>query len=161
MTATRDQVLFVCTANQCRSPMAEYLYRYHFCAGGRRRCASAGIIAVPGVPASRNAVKAIRELGIDMRGHRSMPVTQALLDQSATVAVMTLIHRQLLIERFPDASDRVVLLGAFDARGRCAATDIEDPVGLSLDIYRTVRDQIAAALWGLDAWLDQDAPGSA
>ncbi len=155
MSAARDHVLFVCTANQCRSPMAEYLYRHHFCTRGRRHCASAGIIAAPGVPASRNAVKAMKELGIDMRGHRSMPVTPDLLERSGTVAVMTLMHRELLVERFPDAAGRVMLLGAFDARGRCAATDIEDPVGLSLDVYRTVRDQIAAALWGLEAWLDR------
>ena len=153
MSGAHYDVLFVCTANQCRSPMAEYLYRHQFCAGGRRRCASAGIIATPGVPASRFAVTAMQELSIDIRDHRSAPLTASLLNQSRVVAVMTDVHRQLIMGRFPACEGRIVLLGAFDAHGPCQPADIADPVGLSLEVYRAVRDRIAAALWGLETSL--------
>ncbi len=149
------EVLFICTANQCRSPMAEYLFADHFCGDGRRCCSSAGVLAAPGVPASRNAIKVMKELGIDLRPHRSSMLTRERLDAAGVVAVMTGMHRMLLLERFPDAADRVFLLGTFAEGSNGREIEIEDPVGLSLEVYRLVRDQIAAALWGLDAFLGQ------
>ncbi len=144
-------ILFVCTGNQCRSPMAEYLFRAHFGRQSGWTSASAGVMAGDGIPASKNAVKALAELGIDLRAHRSRALTRDLVDAAFRVVVMTEFHRLLVTERFPESAGKVFLLKEFDPSAD--GEDIDDPVGLSLDVYRHVRDEIATALWGLDAQL--------
>jgi protein-tyrosine-phosphatase len=144
-------ILFVCTGNQCRSPMAEYLFREHFGRQNGWKTASAGLMAGQGIPASSHAVKALAELGIDLKPHRSRPLSRELVDAAFRVVVMTEFHRLQVTDRFPDAAAKVFLLKEFDPAAD--GEDIDDPVGLSLDVYRHIRDEIATALWGLDAHL--------
>jgi len=134
--------------------MAEYLFRAHFARQGGWTTASAGMMSGRGVPASANAVKALAELGVDLRPHRSQPLSRELVDAAFRVVVMTEFHRLQVTERFPDAVEKVFLLREFDPAA--AGEDIDDPVGLSLDVYRHIRDEIATALWGLDAYLSRE-----
>ncbi|HAS83818.1 MAG TPA: low molecular weight protein arginine phosphatase [Verrucomicrobia bacterium] len=149
-------IVFVCTGNICRSPMAEYLFRAHIASQSDIRVCSAGVMTGYGQPASRYAVKAMNELGVDMNAHRSQPVTQELVDAAELLVVMTEGHRDVLLSRYPQAASRVALLKSFDTQAR--DVDVLDPIGLSLDVYRHVRDEIAAALWGLDLQLQENKP---
>ncbi len=150
---SKKLVVFVCTANICRSPMAEFLFRRHLASSTEWQTCSAGLMARHGIPASRHAVKAMKEMAIDLRPHRSQPITRELVDDASLIVAMTAAHRDELCERFPDAETRTALLKAFDpASDGC---DVLDPTGLPLDIHRRVRDEIAAALWGLDAHLSR------
>lgn len=125
-------ILFVCTGNTCRSPMAEALFRRLM--AKRLNCLdeelmdrgfnvlSAGVSAGNGSPASREAVNILAEDGIDLRNHESQPLTERLLLHADRVLTMTRGHRQSILNAFPDLASRVSLLS-------CEHLDIADPYG--------------------------------
>jgi protein-tyrosine phosphatase len=138
-------VLFVCTGNTCRSPMAEAIFRRMM--AERFSCrpeeveehgvvvASAGIAAWGGGRASSNAVEAIREIGGDLTAHESQPVTENLVRQADLIWTMTASHRAAVIAQFPEAGGRVALLSP-------DRVDVLDPIGGPLATYRKCADQI-------------------
>ncbi|MBT3193554.1 MAG: low molecular weight protein arginine phosphatase, partial [Verrucomicrobia bacterium] len=134
-------VVFVCTGNICRSSMAEYLFHRHLESHPGWSTCSGGVMAGFGAPASRFAIKAAREVGVDMRGHSSQPMSRELVDDASIIVVMTEGHRDVLCDRYPDAEPKVALLKSFDPDAD--GIDVLDPIGLSLDVYRHVRDEIA------------------
>jgi len=142
-----QSILFVCTGNICRSPMAEYMLRRRLGKDSGWRVSSAGIIAGAGMTASEVAVAAMQEVGIDLRPHRSRPLDQELVDGSELVMVMTASHRDQLRSLFPKDLDKVYLLASFAKDGE--KDDIEDPIGLNTAAYRAVRARIEQALPGL------------
>ncbi len=136
-------VLFVCTGNTCRSPMAEALFNHHIGNSGWR-AVSAGIYAAAGSPASPNAVAALKERGIDLAGHRSQPITKELVEQADLIAVMTAGHRFEILQDFPEVGNRVCLIKSFGTSK--VPADITDPFGGSLNIYKKTRDEIDRSL---------------
>lgn len=147
----KPQILFVCTGNICRSPVAEYLLRHSLGPESKWQVSSAGLFAGNWLPASPPAVEVLAERGIDLTPHRSRLVTKDIIDQATLIVVMTNEHLEELKRRFPEAQDRVYVLKSF-----CAARgnrDIPDPLGGTADLYREVCDEIATALPGLISYL--------
>jgi len=144
MTTPVKQILFICTGNICRSPMAEHIFRQRVGKESGWTSGSAGLIAVDGIPASANAVQALAEWKIDLTGHRSRPVTAGLLASADLIVVMTDQHLQTVLQENPDLRGRVRLLTTFGTGKE--ARNIPDPIGQSLHVYRTVRDQIDSAV---------------
>ena len=138
-------VLFVCTGNTCRSPMAEALFRR--LAAERLGCrpaeierhgvvvASAGISAWAGTRASAGAIDVMAEMGGDLGGHESQPLTEDLVRQADMILTMTAAHRAAILAQFPEAGGRVTMLSP-------DRQDVLDPIGGSLDIYRRCARQI-------------------
>lgn len=135
------RILVVCTANECRSPMAEGLLRFRLAAAGLgHRCAvsSAGTWVPESRPATGHAVSAMAERGIDISAHRSAEVTVESLTGADLVLVMTDGHRRAICSEHPGLAERVVLLSALGG----AEWDVADPVGGSLDDYRATAAEI-------------------
>lgn len=139
-------VVFVCTANMCRSPMAEHLFREAWGSQAPCRVVSAGTDASDGMPASYQSVAAMGELGVDLRTHRSQMLTRELVDVADLIVVMTASHAQRIAWRFPDAAPKVRLLKSFVAGTPGDEVEVPDPIGLSDSVYRAVRDDMRAAM---------------
>lgn len=135
-------ILFVCTGNVCRSPMAEAMFRKMAAALPGVVVASAGVSAGDGQPASREAVEVLAEQGIDLSKFRSQPVTEELLAKATHVFVMTDDHQRLLDLFFPEASDKVHLVREFSKGAR----NVPDPIGMGKRAYTECRDSIKSAL---------------
>ena len=106
-------VLFICTANQFRSPIAESYLKEKLKLSGLLedwQVSSAGTWATKGQPAHPLAVKAATGIGLDLSEHRSKPITVGLLERSDLVIVMENDHKESLQTEFPDSQSKVILL---------------------------------------------------
>ena len=148
----KHKVVFVCTGNVCRSPMAEFLLRSRLQNDGRWTVTSAGLSAGTGIPASRAAVQVMKEFGVNIGSHRSRPLDGATVKSADLVVAMTRGQQQEIQSRYPESSGNVYLLKTFMPGGR--EDDLVDPIGLSEDVYRSVRDEIDVALSGLLAFME-------
>lgn len=129
-----DKIIFICTGNTCRSPMAEGLFRAH---GGEEQtglsAASAGLFTKDGLPASENAVTAAKELGADITAHRSHMLTSEMAKNARYLVCMTGSLYDRLCEMYPDCADKVFTL---------LPTDVSDPFGGDLETYRRAAAEI-------------------
>jgi protein-tyrosine-phosphatase len=138
-------ILMVCTANQCRSPMAEELLRDLLHRRGLDeglRVDSAGVWAEAGRPATQFAQQALQARNLDLRGHASQRVTSELLESAAVILAMTDEHRHSLRALFPEAASRVFLLTEMAGESR----NIPDPVGGPLEGYLALADELTDLL---------------
>jgi len=150
-------ILFVCTGNTCRSPMAEAIARHLIESRPIDRsrppppevpivAASAGLGAWPGAPATPEAVEALRQLGISMGPHASRPLTREMLEDADMVFTMTRSHADAARDMAPGAATKITTL---DPSGNGGA-DIQDPIGSPLSVYldtaRTIQRLIEARL---------------
>ncbi len=146
-------ILFVCTGNVCRSPMAEGLMRELLRERNDITVISAGVSASKGAPASQPAVAALSELGIDLRPFRSQPVTEKLLQQCTHVFTMTRDHKRIIDLLFPEYGEKIRMLGEFSRGGG----DVPDPIGQGLPTYKRCRDVIKSALVQIRDFVDQSS----
>jgi len=142
-------VLFVCTGNTCRSPMAEGIFRQT--ASERLGVAadaleehgwsvmSAGVAAMTGGRASEPAVDVMSEIGIDLHSHASQPVTDALTRYADHIFTMTPSHRQAIVLQWPEAAERTHTLSP-------DGVNISDPIGGSVERYRQCAEQMKEAI---------------
>ncbi len=138
MNKLTTRVLFVCTGNTCRSPLAEGLAREW----ERRRTpngltievGSAGVAAGQGAPASPQTLEVLRERGINLSTHHARMLTPEMVDEADVIFTMTPSHAQAVMQIVPDSAHKVFPIDPH--------TPIADPIGQPIEVYRQVADQL-------------------
>ena len=135
-------ILFVCSGNTCRSPMAELYCRSRVAA---TRCnidvASAGLCTCTGAAISDPAGAVMREFGIDPDDFRSSPLSIEKLMAADLIIVMTKLHREAIIRFYPEAAAKIHLLLEFSGGG-----DLSDPFGSDISTYRATFAKMKTAI---------------
>lgn len=134
------RVLFVCTGNTCRSPMAEGIYN-KMSVGALSR----GLMVYGAPPASENAVKAMAEMGIDISNHTARQIAKGDIEESGVVLTMTLGHKRIILAKWPEFEGKVFTLGEM-----AGGDDVPDPYGGDIDEYRrcaeTIKNYVVKAI---------------
>ena len=139
-------IVFVCTGNTCRSPMAEGMFR---ALGGEEKlgmkAASAGMFAHNGMSATPYAVEAMKEYGADLSMHQARQITPEIVANAKYLFCATAAHYDHLIQMYPEAESKTYLL---------MQTDVNDPFGGNLMTYRACAAQIHEGVQTLIAQLE-------
>lgn len=129
-------ILFVCTGNTCRSPMAEGIMKKIL---PEHNISSAGIHTVDGLSASKEAIKVSEEIDVDISSHKSRQITREMAENSDLILCMTNSHKLMI----GGVKSKVFTLGEFAE----VFDEIGDPFGGSIDEYRACRDSIQQLLY--------------
>lgn len=134
-----NSILFVCTANSGRSPMAEYYCKYLAEKNNLNiRIDSAGTDYYP-VGLSEYTAQLLREDGIEVSNHKPKVITRDLIKNFDLILCMDNSHINKIIEKFPESKEKVMLLSRF---AEDKTDEIVDPIGLGISEYRKVYKKI-------------------
>ncbi len=153
-------IIVVCTANICRSPMAAALLQHALAAQPEPlrslKVISAGVAARAGDTVSENSVIALKKVGLDIAKHTSRPLTQEMLDEAFLVLGMTESHRAMIQLQAEPPPKRIHLFREFmPQRGD---KEIGDPYGGPIRLYESVRDEMVEAIPSLLEYLKTQIP---
>lgn len=151
----QKHVLFVCTGNTCRSPMAEGLFRKAIAGRADFVVSSAGVAAAKGAPVSTETQEILRQRGVSLDGFGSRPVSGAILEAASHVFAMTEGHLAVLETRFPEHADKYFLVREFSGiSDKRQGIDVPDPIGMGPAAYEEVAKVLDAAIPAIIAYVD-------
>lgn len=136
MESDIKKILFVCTGNTCRSPMAEALFNHLAKTEGINAISKSAGICAGGV-ASKNSVAVIKELSLDIENRAAVQLDSGLVEWADLILTMSVSHKMVIDDAF-GTDDKTKTLGEFSGAGG----DVADPYGCDENVYRKCRDQI-------------------
>lgn len=132
------RILFVCTGNTCRSPMAEVIARdlveKQKPSGITTIIQSAGVAAGSGMGATREAVEVVDKMGLDLTKHQSRPITLETIDQAEIIYTMTPTHAQAVMTMAPNSVHKVFVLDEHEG--------VPDPIGQGIEVYQHTAQKL-------------------
>lgn len=140
------KLLFVCTGNTCRSPMAEGIMKKLLIKSGNTevQVSSRGTFAMKGMPSTQEAFLAMGEKGINIGNHISRPLERRDIMENDLILTMTKGQKYQIFSMFAEEARHIYTLkeftGSFDSK------DIADPIGQPLDVYMDCAQEIEEAL---------------
>ncbi|HOP08070.1 MAG TPA: low molecular weight protein arginine phosphatase [candidate division Zixibacteria bacterium] len=140
-------IMFVCTGNTCRSPMAEGALRVLLDKErpDKFEVISSGTHAASHFPATIYAIEAARIWDADLSKHQSQPLTRQLIDKADLILGMTESHVKQILKMQPDSRDKTFLFKNFPGSSP-EGEEVEDPIGRSLDVYNQTFIEIGEHL---------------
>lgn len=140
------RVLFVCTGNTCRSPMAEFLFNKFAKEDNELKdweAISAGISTLPGLGVSEHVMTVIGEEGLVPLEHSSRQLNEYIIQEADLVLTMTEKHRELISSIYPEFIEKVFTLKEFTIEGDdYKEKDVVDPFGQSEEVYRKTKEDL-------------------
>ncbi len=137
-------ILFVCTGNSCRSPMAADFLREMLKEKKEIRIDSCGTIFSSFSGPTSQAIKIMKEYGIDISSHKTKSLSKDLIDGADLILVMERKHRKRVRELNPEAKNKTFLLKEFAPDKE--NLEIRDPIGLSDRVYKEIAEEIKGTL---------------
>jgi len=143
------KILFVCTGNTCRSPMAEALFKKLLKERNLHKnfeVGSAGVYAFEHDPASYEAISVMQEeYGTDISSHRARVLTDTDIKENWLILTMTEHHREMILDIYPEGADKVFTIKEY-AGADDENPDISDPFGMDYDTYKYCAEEIEGLL---------------
>lgn len=137
----KSKILFVCSGNICRSPLAEGLLKYYITSSGNLnendfKIFSAGTLELGPMPVSEKSAIVASEYGVEINTHISKHIDRESADEAERIIVMAKKHKDYIENAFPLSAGKVEFLSNFGNPG--SNEDISDPIGEDLDYYRKI-----------------------
>lgn len=150
----KKKIMFVCTANICRSVMAEHLFKK--LTDGRRdlEIRSGGVETAPHYRIEGPLTEIMRQFGVDARRHRGAPVTAKMLEESDYVVVMEKRHREILKRLSPRSAPKIFLIKEFAGQEE----DFDDPIHTPAPDFRAIGREMERYLRKFIEHLNRGTP---
>ncbi len=151
------KILFVCTGNICRSPMAEGFFRELTKNKEGYQSLSAGLAAIDGQPPSTHSVTSMQEVGVDIAAQKSTQISPELVESVDYIFGLADGHVENMVRYFPQAREKIFLLREFVEDLPVHERGISDPIGGSVEIYKLCRDQIKQGVESIIPFIEQQS----
>jgi len=143
------KILFVCIGNQCRSPMAEHLFKQILARSPNPKAKEIAVTSAStgmydGAPASRKTIEVMRRRGVDLAGFRAKHITPELVDWADLILAMDRRNKKAIINMLPEAAAKTFTLKEYAED--YDDPDVEDPVGQPIEQYEKCANEIEEAL---------------
>ena len=154
---SEKRILFVCTGNTCRSPMAEGIFRKATVGNDQLvSLGSAGVAAFDGDIISPESAQELERRNASLDEFRSRSVTKQMLEESTHVFVMTRSHLSMLTTAFPEYAQKCYLVCDFIELNGKAGLDVPDPIGMGVKAYKQVGEVFEHAIPALISFIESD-----